>query len=216
MIPLNVSPSEAHLLLTVLDLAHKGEAFPVGLYGAEGKAQLVDIAGRVNAALTSRPPDTGHNMAATCPWLTCPIGGQIVLEGRAIVPVGQDLPERVGRLAATWEREGELCRFRLEGDGNLESAWAIVLSAGWAPGPRRVDRVIYTAPPTIEDGDHINVAELVLDGEGRPVRFVVADREDLQEVEAALVRVFGEALEIGEWTQHDDGELVAEVVRWSP
>lgn len=57
-ITITLAPSEAHLLLAVLDEARKGQAFPISVYGAAGELQIGDMFGRINEALRAlrNPP----------------------------------------------------------------------------------------------------------------------------------------------------------------
>jgi len=57
-INITLAPSEAHLLLAVLDEARKGQAFPIAAYGMAGEAQIIGMAARVSEAIraTRNPP----------------------------------------------------------------------------------------------------------------------------------------------------------------
>lgn len=44
MITLTLKPSQAHLLLQILDEAYKGQSpFPIAAYGADGRAAVINL-----------------------------------------------------------------------------------------------------------------------------------------------------------------------------
>ncbi len=152
--------------------------------------------------------------AGLCPWLTTPPHGRLVVEGRAALPDGYPLPEEVEGLAATWRRMDGQWAFRLEGDGTVEDLWNLVLDR-WPDGhPRRYDVLHYNAPAGMVEGEYVEAAEILFDEEGAPCALsLTSDVEgDTAEVEAAIKRVFGGALELGDWTRSGD-EWVAPVTR---
>lgn len=181
-------------------------------------AEVEDIATIIDAR-----PGVSSKRPTVCPWLTSPTSGRLVLEGRAKVPSDEarTLPTEARGMPVEWRREGDLWRFRIDTEGDVEDAWGLMISDWLGPWPCRFDRVSYEAPAELVDGDHVDGARLVLNDAGEPTAFALAGfyggrGEEAADASAAIERVFGPAVTLAPWSPAGSGEAVAKVLRWEP
>ncbi len=154
-----------------------------------------------------------------CPWLTSPLSGTVVLEGRAHFPDEYALPSEQHGFDLAWGFEDGLWHFRGEAAGDPLLA-AHVYSAIWFDNhPHRFDRVTYEAPAELEEGEGVDVVELDVDDDGVPTAVALCDLNvgpaDLAQAVESLREVFGQALALGEW-EHCADMWRAPVTRWAP
>lgn len=65
---ITLSPSEAHLLLAVLDEAFKGQAFPIAAYGMTGEAQIAGLSSRVSEAIRRATRPLEETLSTPLDW----------------------------------------------------------------------------------------------------------------------------------------------------
>ncbi len=161
-------------------------------------------------------PDIGPRV---CPWLSRPLSGTVVLEGRASFPDGYAPPDERHGFELAWRFEGGLWRFRAEAPGDPLIAAHVYASIWFDDHPVRFDRVTYEAPAELEEGEGVDVVELDIDDDGAPTAVSLCDLNvvpaDLAQAAESLHAVFGQALAIGEW-EHRAGMWWAPVTRWAP